>query len=131
MAEGWPSTRAYVIGSILNWLLFLAGLILLLVAQRGGFLTPWLGWPVVLVIAGSVLGQFIVAYRSIAAQDEYWRALIFKLGIAAAGVTISVAVLWGFADQFLGVPAFPMWIVYPLFWGVFGILSPLIRTSRA
>lgn len=130
MGEGWPSTRAYVVGSILNWLLFLAGLALLLVAQHGGFLTPWLGWPVVVLIAGSVLGQFAVAYRSIAAMDEYWRALTFKQGIAAAGVTISIAVLWGFADQFLAVSAFPMWIVYPLFWGVFGALTPFIKTSR-
>ena len=131
MAEGWPSTRLYVVGSILNWLLFLAALALLVWAQKAGFLTPWLGWPVVVLIAGSVLGQFAVAYRSIARMDEYWRALTFKQGIAAAGVTISVAVLWGLADQFLAVPAFSMWVVYPLFWGVFGALTPFIRTTRA
>lgn len=131
MAEGWPSTRAYVVGSILNWLFFLAGLALLVWAQLGGFLTPWLGWPVALVITASVLGQFIVAYRSIAAMDEYWRGLTFKCGIVAAGVAISICVLWGFANQFLGVPAYPLWIVYPLFWGLFGIVSIFIRTSRA
>ena len=131
MAENWPSTRLYVVGSILNWLLFLAGLAFLVWAKLAGFLTPWLGWPVVILIAASVLGQFVVAYRSIAAMDEFMRALTFKLGIAAAGVTISIAVLWGVASQFLDVPSYPMWVVYPLFWAVFGMLSPFVRTSRA
>lgn len=131
MSGDWPPAKSYVIGSILNWLLFLAGVALLVAAQRGGFLTPWLGWPVVLLIAGSVLGQFVVAYRSIARQDEFVRAITFKQGITAAGITICLAVFWGMAEQFLGMPSVPMWFAYPVFWGVFGMVTPFIRSSRA
>jgi len=130
MSEDWPSSRRYIIGSVLNWAMFLAVIALLSWGDATGKLPEGAQWLLVLLLTASVVAQFVVAYRSIAAEDEFVRALTFKCGIAAAGVTISGAVLWGLAEQFLAAPKVPMWVVYPFFWGAFGMVSPFIRSSR-
>lgn len=129
MSADWPQSRPYVIGSLANWLLFLATLYLLArLSGPDGWPAPAL-WAIAVLHASSVAGQFYVAYRLIARQDEYIRGITIKRMIAAAGGTITAAVFWGVAQQFLGASSVPLWIVYPLFWGVFGMVTPLIRTS--
>ena len=130
MDEDWPS-RSYAIGSVLNWLMFLGVVFVLTWGGAAGHLPYAARAALVLLLAVSVAAQFVVAYRSIAARDEFVRGLTFKRGIAAAGITITAAVLWGLGEQFLDAPHVPMWLVYPVFWGTFGIVSPFIRSSRA
>jgi hypothetical protein len=130
MDDGWPSSRPYVVGSLAMWVLFLGGIALLSWGSEGGRLPAAALWAVALVLAASVAGQFVAAYRLIARQDEYIRGITAKRMIAAAGLTITIAVLAGTAQQFLHAPRMPMWLVYPLFWGGFGMVTPFIRTSR-
>lgn len=130
MEDGWPTAR-YMIGSVLNWLMFLTVVALMWWGEVTGRLPDLVQWPLVLLLGTSVAVQFIVAYRSVAAQDEFVRALTFKRGIAAAGLTLTAAVLWGLAEQFLDAPKVPMWFIYPFFSGATGIVTPIIRTSRA
>jgi hypothetical protein len=73
--------------------------------------------------------QFWAAYRLISMQDEFVRALAAKRMLAAAGATLSFAVFWALGQQFLGLPTVPMWMLYPLFWGAFGLLTPFIKSS--
>jgi hypothetical protein len=127
MDDDSPFSTRYVIWSSLNWVLFIAAVAFL--TWGGGGLSDVLVWAIVLFVAATVAAQFYAAYRLVAVQDEYIRGLSAKRGIAAAGVTISAAVLWGLAQQFLPVPSVPMWTVYPLFWGAFGMVTPLIRSS--
>ena len=129
MTDGWPASRSYVIGSLLNWGLFLATIYLLGWGSESARLPSAALWAIAFALAGSVAGQFAVAYRLIARQDEYIRGITAKRMIAAAGLTVTVAVLWGTAEQFLGAPDAPMWVVYPFFWGAFGLVTPLIRDS--
>lgn len=131
MDDGWPRSRRYVIWSSANWLMFLASVAFLTWGTTKAALPPYLVWAIVLALAATVAAQFAAAYRLVATQDEFIRGITAKRGIAAAGVTISIAVLWGLAEQFLEVPDVPMWTVYPFFWGAFGIVTPFIRSSRA
>lgn len=131
MNDGWPKSRRYVIWSSANWILFLAAVALLTWGTSDARLPDHAVWAIVLVVAGTVGAQFFAAYRLVAAQDEFIRGITAKRGIAAGGVTITAAVLWGLAQQFLPVPHVPMWVVYPLFWGTFGIVTPFIRSSHA
>lgn len=131
MDVAWPASRRYVIWSSANWLAFIAAVAFLTWGTAASELPDFVVWAIVLVVAGTVGAQFFAAYRLVAEQDEYIRGITAKRGIAAAGVTISVAVLWGLAQQFLAVPQVPMWVVYPLFWGAFGIVTPFIRSSHA
>lgn len=111
--------------------MFLAGVFLLSWASGDGRLPSQILWAVALVLAGTVAGQFVAAYRLVAAQDEYIRGITAKRGIAAAGVTLTAAVFWGLGQQFLRLPEVPMWVLYPFFWGAFGIVTPFIRSSHA
>jgi hypothetical protein len=131
MASEWPASRPYVLISVLLWAFFLFTIAALSWATGAGTVPLPAVWALALVHAASVAGQFALAYRLVARQDEFVRAITAKRVIAAAGVTITIAVFTGVAEQFLGAPRLPMWLVYPLFWGAFGIVTPLIRTSRA
>lgn len=130
MDENWPQSRRYVIWSSLNWVMFIAAVAFLTWGGSGGWLAAPLVWAIVFFLAATVVAQFWAAYRLVAVQDEFVRGITAKRIIAAAGVTIAAAVFWGLAQQFLAVPQVPMWVVYPLFWGAFGMVTPLIRTSR-
>ena len=131
MDDGWPKDRTYVIWSSLNWVMFIAGVAFLTWGGVAGRLPEYAMWGVVLVLAGTVAGQFVAAYRLIAEQDEFIRGLTAKRGIAAAGVTLTVAVFWGLGQQFLDLPRVPMWVLYPFFWGAFGIVTPFVRDTHA
>lgn len=130
MDDAWPKSRRYVIWSSANWILFIGAVAFLTWGAVDARLSEFVLWAIVLVTAGTVAAQFFAAYRLVAVQDEFIRGITAKRGIAAAGVTITVAVLWGLAQQFLPVPEVPMWVVYPLFWGTFGIVTPFIRSSQ-
>ena len=130
MDADWPKSRTYVILSSLNWLMFIAAVAFLTWGSGRGWLPEWAIWAIAITAAASVVGQFAAAYRLVSAQDEFVRGITAKRVIAAAGVTITAAVLWGLVQQFLDVRTVPLWVVYPLFWGAFGIVTPFIRTSR-
>ena len=130
-SDAWPFSRRYVLGSLLNWVAFLGGVLLLTWGRGTGGLPLVLLWLLAIVLVASVGLQFAAAWRLIAAQDEFVRAITGKRIIVAAGVTLTVAVFAGLTIQFLSVPAVPMWLLYPLFWGVYGMVTPLIRDSRA
>ena len=124
-----PWSRRYTIASVLNWVGFLAG-VALLSRDRTDALPPALVVLIVIVMTLSVALQFLAAFRAIAHADEFVRAITLKGIVAAAGITMVAAVAAGLGAQFLGLPVLPMWLVYPLFWGAFGALSPFIRDSR-
>ena len=131
MDEAGPWSRGYVIWSSANWILFLAAVAFLTWGMGGELLPDVAVWALVMFVAATVAGQFVAAYRLVAAQDEFIRGITAKRGIAAAGLTITVAVFWGLAQQFLDVREVPLWVVYPLFWGAFGIVTPFIQSSQA
>jgi len=128
MNDAWPQSWTYVIWSSANWIGFIAAVGFLTAASTR--LPDYAVWAVVFIVAGTVAGQFVAAYRLVAEQDEFIRGITAKRGIAAAGVTVTAAVLWGLMQQFLEVPEVPMWVVYPFFWGAFGMVTPLIRSSH-
>ena len=131
MESAWPFSARYVILSSANWLMFLAAVAFLTWGTQSEKLPAAAVVAVLAVVGLSVVGQFAAAYRLVAGQDEFVRGLTAKRIIAAAGLTITVAVLCGLAQQFLGTPEVPMWVVYPFFWGAFGMVTPFISSSRA
>ena len=130
MDDGWPSSRRYMIGSALMWGLFLFTIWLLNWGSGGGRLPFPVLSAIAVLLALSVAGQFTAAYRLVARQDEFIRAITAKRMIAAAGLTVTVAVLAGLAEQFLGAGNLPMWLVYPFYWGAFGIVTPFIGDTK-
>lgn len=126
----WPADRRYTISSVALWGGFLMMLPVLAWSSDGRWPAPAL-WALALAPAATVVVQFILAYRLIARQDEFVRALTAKRIIAAAGVAIAVAVGWSILEEYAGLFHVPAWLIYPLFWGALGMVTPFIRSTRA
>lgn len=128
MSPSWPSDWRYTRGAIGSWALFLASVTGVAIGAKAGWPLPAL-LTLALVPAATVALQFKAAYRLIAAQDEFVRALTVKRLIAAAGLSITLATAWSVAEL-AGLPHLPAWLIYPLFWGLFGLVTPMIQGSR-
>lgn len=126
----WPRHPGYIFTSVTLWAAFLVCLPALSWARQTGQDSAVI-WSLAAFPGLSVLIQFWLAYRLIARQDEFARGLTAKRVMAAGGVTLAIVTGWSVAEQFAGAPLVPMWLAYPLFWGLFGAATPLIRDSRA
>jgi hypothetical protein len=127
----WPWYRHYVVTTALLLAAFGAALLALAWGAQDGRLPPAALAALALVPPATVAAQFAAAWRLIARQDEWVRALTAKRMVAAAGLTVTLAVAWSMAEEFLDLPHAPAWLLYPFFWGAFGIVTPFIQDSRA
>ena len=129
MNPSWPTNWRYTCGAIGGWALFLASVVGVAIGKDAG-------WPpagliaLAAVPAVAVALQFRAAYRLISAQDEFVRALTVKRMVVAAGASITLATAWS-VMELAGLPHLPAWLIYPLFWGLFGVVTPMIRDARA
>ncbi|MDC7683779.1 hypothetical protein PQU92_10860 [Asticcacaulis sp. BYS171W] len=124
----WPKSPAYVALSITLWVIFLAAIFGLTWGKAYDWPAPAL-WALALVPALTVLTQTKLAYDLISKQDEFVRAVIARQMLIAIGLTITVVVAFSPFQQFLGAPDVPAWLVYPLFWAVFGMITPFVKGS--
>ena len=78
-----------------------------------------------LPIGGTILT--FLAY--IERVDEYLRANLVKRFIIATGLTLFICTAWGFLENNAGAHEFSLYLVYPLFWGLFGGTSLILRKA--
>lgn len=78
----------------------------------------------------AIAGQLWVTLRLMTRVDEFLRAVMSRRFIAAAAMAFMLATTWGFLETIADAPHLPGWLVYPAFWGAFGLVSPFIRSSR-
>ncbi|MCZ8087394.1 MAG: hypothetical protein O9257_08720 [Brevundimonas sp.] len=125
-----PAHKRYVIRT---WL-FMSGYVAVNVAAIFGAFDEIIGkpagWLLGLVVAALVAGQMWATMRLIAESDEFVRILNTKRFVAAAGLTMALFSAWGFMESYGDAPHAPGWLIYPLFWGLFGLVSPFIRNTR-
>lgn len=128
----WPKDWRYKLGAFTGMLVGGAALVGLVAARQADWPAPDLIGLALIPFAVVAL-QFQAAYRLIAAQDEFVRALTAKRIIVAAGATIAIATGYSALDM-TGLPQVPdlqAWLIYPLFWAMFGVVTPLVGESRA
>ena len=87
-------------------------------------------WVLAAAVSAPVIGQIWATLALMRESDEFVRGLTAKQFILAAGLAMAVAVFWGFGETFAGAPHIPAWLIYPLFWALYGVSSPFIRSSR-
>lgn len=63
-------------------------------------------------------------------SDEFVRALTARRFIVAAGLAMALFSAWGFMESYGDAPHAPGWLIYPLFWGLFGLVSPFVKSTR-
>ncbi|MFT3996652.1 MAG: hypothetical protein QM667_04530 [Asticcacaulis sp.] len=122
----WPNSPAYVVKSVSLWALFLAAIFAVTWGKYNGWPAPAL-WALALVPALTVIIQMGMVYRLISKQDEFIRALIAKRMLFAIGAVITLVVAYAPFQQLLSAPEIPAWLIYPLFWTLFGMSGMVIN----
>jgi putative oxidoreductase len=118
---------------IIRTLAFMAGYVAVNVAAIAGAfddITAPGSYGLALVVAAPVAGQMWATLALMHDADEFVRRLTANRFIAAAGAAITLFSAWGFMESYADAPHVEGWLIYPLFWACFGVISPFIRTSR-
>ena len=125
-----PAHRKYVIRT----LSFMAGYVAVNVAAIFGAFDEIHGkpaaWVLALVVSAPVAGQMWATLSLMNESDEFVRSLTAKQFIIAAGIAMALFSTWGFAESYADAPHAPGWLIYPLFWGVYGFVAPFIKSSK-
>jgi putative oxidoreductase len=131
LGAGTAAGRRYMIRT----LAFMGGYVAVNIAAITGAFDPLIGtptaWALALVVSAPVIGQLWATLALMRESDEFVRALAAKLFIIAAGVAMAVATVWGFGESYADAPHLPAWLIYPVFWFVFGCAAPFVKDSRA
>lgn len=129
MQPPWPGSWRYTLGASCGWLMFLTAVVAIGYGRQVGWPAPWL---IALACLPALIAalQFLTAYRLLARQDEFVRALFAKRLLVAGAVVIVLATAWSGAEL-VGAPHLGAWLLYPLLWGMFGALTPIIKDARA
>ena len=128
MNPPWPGGWRYTLGAIGAWLLFLAALVGVVYGREAGWPQGLLG-ALACLPAVIALAQFVVAYRLVAKEDEFVRGLFAKRMLTAGALVIVLAIAWSGAEM-MGAPHLGAWLIYPLFWGLFGLVTPFVKGSN-
>ena len=75
-------------------------------------------------------GTIWVFLRYIDKVDEYVRSVVTKRFILATGLTLFVCTAWGFLENNAGAHEFSLYLVYPLWWGLFGLSRQIYRNAQ-
>lgn len=87
-------------------------------------------WLLGLAVAAPVAGQIWATLTLMRDSDEYVRALMARRFILASGLAMALFSAWGFLESYADAPHGPGWLIYPLFWAAYGVVSPFVRTTR-
>jgi putative oxidoreductase len=118
---------------IIRTSLFMAGYVAVNAAAIAGAFDDVEGpgaWLLGLAVAAPVAGQIWATLALIRDSDEFVRALTARRFILAAGLAMALFSAWGFCESYANAPHAPGWLVYPLFWLVYGLVSPMVRSTR-
>jgi hypothetical protein len=87
-------------------------------------------WALGLAVAAPVVGQIWATLALMRDSDEFVRGLIARRFILASGVAMALFSAWGFLESYAHAPHAQGWLIYPLFWAAFGVVSPFVRSTR-
>ncbi|WGM48862.1 hypothetical protein KOAAANKH_03776 [Brevundimonas sp. NIBR10] len=125
-----PAHRRYVIRTMA----FMAGYVAVnMAAIFGAFddiANPVAAWALALTVSAPVAGQIWATLSLMNEADEFVRSLTAKQFILSAGIAMALFSAWGFGESYADAPHAPGWLIYPLFWGIYGLVSPFVKTSR-
>ena len=125
-----PAHKRYVFRTMA----FMSGYVAVNVAAIFGafddIASPVAAWGLALTVSAPVVGQIWATLSLMRESDEFVRAVVAKQFILASGLAMAVASVWGFGESYAGAYHLPAWLIYPLFWGCFGLVSPFVKSSN-
>ncbi len=69
----------------------------------------------------------IAQYMADPDMDEFERMILTRSTLASTAITLFFAALWGFLENFAEAPDFPLYLMVPVFFGLFGLVQPIVR----
>jgi hypothetical protein len=124
-----PAQKRYFIRTNL----FMAGYVAVNIAAITGAFDQIIGTSAGVVlglcVAAPIAGQLWATLALMNESDEFVRALTAKRFIIASGLAMALFSGWGFAESYGGAWHAPGWLIYPLFWGLFGLVSPFVKST--
>ena len=125
-----PAHKRYVFRTMA----FMSGYVAVNVAAIFGafddIASPVAAWGLALTVSAPVVGQIWATLSLMRESDEFVRAVVAKQFILASGLAMAVASVWGFGESYAGAYHLRAWLIYPLFWGCFGLVSPFVKSSN-
>jgi hypothetical protein len=76
--------------------------------------------PVVGVIAA--MGLYLMEET-----DEFLRTVLIQSMLWGIGITLGLATAWGFLENVGALPHFPLYLIFAVFCGAFGLSQPFVR----
>jgi len=76
--------------------------------------------PIVGVIAA--MGLYLVEET-----DEFLRTVLVQSLLWGMGITMALCTAWGFLENVDAVPHFPLYLIFPVFCGAFGLAQPFVK----
>lgn len=86
-------------------------------------------WFVAVLPALPIGGTIIVFLRYIDQVDEYVRGVVLKRFILATGLMLFLCTAWGFLEDNAGLHHVSLYLIYPLWWMLFGAVSAIFRKA--
>lgn len=87
-----------------------------------------LAWLLAILPSIPIIGVLIVVGLYLAEEkDEFQRMLLVQSMLWSIGGTLALTTVWGFLENFLHVPHFDLYLVFPLFWFLVGVSTPILR----
>lgn len=129
--DGTPAHRRYIIRTMAFSVPYVAICVSMMTTDAFDQVvgTP-AAWVLAAVLSAPVIGQIWATLALMRESDEFVRGVTAKQFIVAAGLAMAVATFWGFGESFAGAPHMQTWLIVPLFWAMYGVVSPFIKTSR-
>ena len=76
--------------------------------------------PLIATIA--VLGLYLIEER-----DEFQKTVVVQSLLWGIGGTLAIATVWGFLELYLSVPHLPAYLDFAIFFGLYGLATPIVR----
>ncbi|MDQ7019484.1 MAG: hypothetical protein Q9M33_09975 [Robiginitomaculum sp.] len=59
--------------------------------------------------------------------DEFERTILTHSVLLSTALILFFTALWGFLENFAKAPDFPLYLIVPVFFGLFGLVQPFVR----
>jgi hypothetical protein len=86
-------------------------------------------WVLAALVSLPIAGQIWATLVMIRDSDEFIGAFLARQFILASGVAMALFSAWGFAESYAGAAHVAGWMIYPLFWACFALVSPFVRKA--
>lgn len=123
-----PGAR-YAIGMTIWMVLYVAALFGSITLIQSQAPTGPLLYVLAVLPALPIGGTILTFLDYIERVDEYLRAILVRRFIIATGLTLFICTAWGFLENNAGAHQVSLYLVYPLFWGLFGATSLILRKA--